>query len=377
MRVGLVCPYSFEAPGGVQNQVVGLASWLVGAGHEARILAPGPAPAARLSAAGLAEAWFTSAGAARPVRFNGSVARIAFGPGVARRTRAWLADVAPDVLHLHEPEAPSAGLHALLAARTTPVVGTFHVLSGALWPQRLARLALGRWLSRIAVSTAVSPGAAATARRLGLDPRIVPNAIEVADFTSETADTWRGGPRPRVTFLGRGSEPRKGLRVLRRALPKLPPDFAELVVAGDPDVEALPGARMMGRLDDSDRDRLLTDSDVFVAPQLGGESFGIVLVEALAAGASVIASDLPAFKQLLGELAYYFPVGDDDALARALTLATSRPDRWRMQRGRAFAAEFDWARVGPRWLDLYGEARAVGERRRRRIHPQGPASPLT
>lgn len=361
MRIGLVCPYSFEAPGGVQNQVLGLASWLVGAGHQARVLAPGPVPAARLSAAGLAHDWFTSAGAARPVRFNGSVARIAFGPGVACRTRAWLAEVAPDVLHLHEPEAPSVGLHALLATRL-PVVGTFHAFVEAHWPQRLARLALGRWLGRLAVSTAVSPGAAATARRLGLDPKIVPNAIEVADFASEASATWRGGARPRVTFLGRGSEPRKGLPVFRSALAKLPPHFAEIVVAGDPNVPAVPGARMLGRLDDSDRNRLLAETDVFVAPQLGGESFGIVLLEALAAGASVVASDLPVFTELLGEVAHYFAVGDDDALARALTLATSTLDRRRTQQGRAFAAEFDWAHLGPRWLDLYREAQAIGPR---------------
>lgn len=358
MRVGLVCPYSFDVPGGVQSHVLGLAGWLAAAGHEPAILAPGVVPDATLARLGLDRRHVTSLGGTLAIPWNGSVARVAAGPATARRVRRWLAHQRLDVLHLHEPVSPSAALWALLLART-PIVATFHVATGRSRLLGLAGHVLRRRLRAVGRTLAVSETAAAVARdQLGLDPVIVPNGIDVGEFRRPRAT----GSPPRVGFLGRRSEPRKGLAVLLAALPCLENLHGpvDVVVAGPGEAPLPPGVRSVGVLDDEARADLLSGLDVFVAPHLGGESFGLVLIEALAAGTQVVASDLPAFRDVLEgpegrPVGRTFPVGDAPALARAIAATLADPLAPPAEL-RARAARFDWSAVGPAVLAAYADA---------------------
>ncbi len=220
LRVGLVCPYSFDSRGGVQSHVVGLARFLTAAGHDVRLLAPG-----KLAAdAGLHPEQFTSAGAAIPVPYNGSVARVNFGPAGRTRARRWLQHGNFDVIHIHEPITPSIALLALLEARA-PVVATFHAAIPRSRTMELAAQALRAVIAKIAIGIAVSEPARRVVRQhLRRDAEVIPNGFHFADFATDSAPSrlagsWRGGDRPRLSFLGRTDEPRKGLSVLLDALP--------------------------------------------------------------------------------------------------------------------------------------------------------------
>lgn len=362
LRVGLVCPYSFERPGGVQNHVLGLAGHLRDAGHEPSVLGPGTA--ADLADPGLAEL-FTSAGTAVPVRYNGSVARVNFGPLSAARVRRWLSAGDFDVLHVHEPVTPSIALLALRAA-DVPVVATFHTATPRSRSMRLAGGALRSTIDKIDARIAVSePARRVVTRYLHRDADVIPNGFRVADFAAPRppAAPWRGGRHPRLVFLGRVEEPRKGLDVLLAALPAIlaaRPDL-EVVVAGHGQRALPPSVRREAGVSDARKAELLATADVFVAPHTARESFGIVLLEAMASGAPLVASDLPAFTALLQadqpapgrELGTVFPAGDPRALAAAVTAVLERPDPGRTARGQEHARRFDWARVGPEVLQVY------------------------
>jgi phosphatidyl-myo-inositol alpha-mannosyltransferase len=370
LRVGLVCPYSFGTHGGVQNQVLGFARYLGAQGHQPYVLAPGELPAD--SAAGLASV--SSAGTAIPVPYNGSVARVNFGPVTATRVRRWLRTSDLDLLHVHEPITPSISLLALWAA-DVPVVATFHTATPGSRSMRLAGDTLHRTISKIDAGIAVSESARKVVRRyLDRDPVLISNGFSWAEFAAwpgsgsqHPASRWRGGEHPRLTFLGRGSEPRKGLSVLLEALPAIRADYnLDVVIAGETNRTRIRGCRVLGSIDDRARARLLADSDVFVAPQIGRESFGLVLLEAMASGTPVVASDIPAFTDLLrpdgtvqslGEL---FPRGEPAALAAAVVRVLSEPDPGRTERARAAARRYDWSRVGPAILDVY-EAALTGQ----------------
>lgn len=354
MRIGLICPYSLDVPGGVQQQVLGLADWLHRHGDQVSVLAPGRPRLDR--AAGIRLVRFT--GTAIPVPWNGSVARIAAGPLTALRVRRWLADFDPEVLHLHEPFTPSAAGLALAWSGARPVLGTFHAFVDQADPQaavaRLAGRVAGRLRNRIRVATAPSPAAAATAHaHWGVEPVIVPNAIEVASYAGER----EGGDSPRLTFLGRVDEPRKGLEVLLAALPELRRRLGRfelrLIGPGAPPATPIrePEVHLLGAVDEPTKAALLRRTDVLIAPNTRGESFGLVLVEGLAAGARVVASDLPAFVAVLaGEPAgHTFPVRDPKRLAAAVAAALAGP-------GPGPADRFDWDRVGHRFRELYAEA---------------------
>lgn len=244
LRVGLVCPYALDTPGGVQSHVLGLAAYLRGLGHDPYVLAPGALPA---DALGLDEAHFTSAGAPVPVRYNGSVARVVFGPLSAARARRWCARPGFDLLHVHEPITPSVALLALWAAEV-PVVATFHTATPRSRSMQLAGHALAAAVDKIDAGIAVSEVAReVVVRHLGRDAVIIPNGFPLAAFTAPLVPgpepvagpepvegRWRGGARPRLVFLGRLDEPRKGLDVLLAALPALRRAHSDLdvVVAG-------------------------------------------------------------------------------------------------------------------------------------------------
>lgn len=380
LRIGLVCPYSFDAPGGVQNHVLGLAGYLMAHGHDPHILAPGehvpPGYEGDGDPAG-SGAHFTSAGAAVPVRYNGSVARVNFGPLSAARVARWLRHGRFDLVHLHEPVTPSISMLALWAA-DAPVVATFHTATPRSRSMQLAGGALRSAVEKIDAGIAVSESARhVVVQHLGRDAVVIPNGFRFADFAPPPAEPdggarvtrWRGGDRPRLTFLGRMDEPRKGLDVLLAALPGIRAEHPGLdVVVAGAGQRALPaGCRAVGVVGDREKAELLAGSDVFVAPHVARESFGIVVLEAMASRTPVVASDLPAFCDLLAAgptpLGSTFPVGDHAALARTVCRVLGSPDPGQLEAAARASREYDWELVGAAVTEVYRATLALTEPR--------------
>ena len=375
MKIGIVCPYSFDVPGGVQFHVRDLAEHLIDHGHHVSVLAPAdddtPVPP-----------YVVPAGRAVPVPYNGSVARVNFGPVSAARVRRWLADGEFDVLHIHEPVTPSLALLALWSAEG-PIVGTFHTSTLRSRAMQAAYPLLRPSLEKISARIAVSEDARRTVTtHIGGDAVVIPNGVYVDRFASAPpAPAWKGTPqRPTVAFVGRLDEPRKGLPVLARAIPAVlnAVPGVRFLVAGRGDAEearellderSLAACEFLGQVSDADKASLLRSVDVYVAPHTGGESFGIVLVEAMSAGAPVLASDLDAFGRVLdgGELGVLFGVGDDAALAaNLLTLLGDDALRARLSdRAQTAVRRYDWSVVAAEVLAVYetvaAGARAVAE----------------
>ncbi|WP_298803186.1 glycosyltransferase family 4 protein [uncultured Pseudokineococcus sp.] len=373
MRIGVVCPYALDVPGGVQLHVRDQARELRRLGHEVGVLAPGGerGPAASRDDGEPGEPGLELAGRVVAVPFNGSVARLSFGPVTAARVRRWLAAGRWDLVHVHEPASPSLGLLALLAAEV-PVVATFHSALERSRAMRAAQPLLRPGFERISARVAVSEDARRTVvEHLGGDAVVVPNGVRVDDFAGAAPDPrWlgaRAGRPPVLGFLGRLDEPRKGLAVLAAALPRLRAAHPGLrvLVAGSGDGEALrrlpaedaAALELLGPVSEEGKRALLASVDAYVAPQTGGESFGIVLVEAMAAGAPVVASALPAFRRVLaqGELGALFAVGDPDALAAAVAGALDDPAATAARRAAAAAAvrRYDWAVVADELVAVY------------------------
>jgi phosphatidyl-myo-inositol alpha-mannosyltransferase len=354
MRIGLVCPYSFDAHGGVQNHVAGLAHYLRDLGHQPHILAPGDLDSSAHAGSGLE---FTSAGNAVPVPYNGSIARVNFGPLSATRVRRWIRRHQFDLLHIHEPITPSISLLA-----------TFHTATPRSRSMQLAGGALRATIEKIDAGIAVSESARrVVVQHLGRDAVVVPNGFTFAEFAGPAGGSvslpWRGGDRPRISFLGRLDEPRKGLSVLLAALPAVRAALGDIdvVIAGQGACVLPPGCRSVGAISDADKTALLASSDVFVAPHVARESFGIVLLEAMASGAPVVASALPAFSDLLqaptqtgvGRWGRTFAVGDPAALATAVIETVRHPDSQQLEAARQHARRFDWKRVGHEVTEVY------------------------
>lgn len=369
MRIGLVCPYSLDVAGGVQNHVCELAEALTGLGHDPSVLAP---------AAGevVLPPYVVSAGRAVAVPYNGSVARLSFGPRSLARVRRWLEAGRFDLLHVHEPTAPSLSLLAAWIA-DVPTVATFHTAMDGNRSRVMVAAGgvLRPGLQRIAARIAVSPQAEETMRlHLPGTARVIPNGLWVDRFSSIAPSPGDKATRT-VLFLGRTDEPRKGLDVLLAAAPALLAECADLrlVVAGHGDVDRVreritrsmspDRARRVvvrGAVDDVTRARLLGEADVYVAPHTGGESFGIVLAEAMAAGAAVAASDLPAFVSMLdgGRAGALFPTGDAVALHDTVLGLLEDPVRRAgvAVRGARHVRRFDWSVVARQVLDVYDDA---------------------
>lgn len=342
MRVALVCPYDLGAVGGVQGQVVSLVSWLEEAGHEAWAVAPGTGgpPGTR------------HVGRAVSVPANRSRAPITLHPGAFRRVGEAVAGA--DVVHVHEPLVPMAGPAALWAG-AAPRVATFHADPGAVvrrFYQGTAPL-LRRLMRRVAVATAVSPVAAAGVEAFTA-VRLVPNGLDTGRYRSGAGRVPR-----RVVFLGR-DEPRKGLDNLLQAWPLVAAAVpgAELRVLGAERASGPAGVVFLGRVDEAAKLRELGEAAMLCAPNLGGESFGLIVAEGLAAGCAVVASDLPAFRHVAGEAARLVPPGDAAALARGLTEVLS--DEGEVARlagmGRHRALRFDRGAVLDGYLEAYRDA---------------------
>ncbi|WP_341728275.1 glycosyltransferase family 4 protein [Brooklawnia sp.] len=360
MKVGLVCPYSFNRPGGVQNHVLGLAGWLKSKGHQVSVLAPGYPPHGMLADYGLAGAEFTTGGKALPLKVNESVARINFGFGPARKAKAWLDAGDFDVVHLHEPIAPNLCLLTLWLTDRA-VTATFHSNSPIFKSWKRINEMLPGAVRRLDATIAVSSVAARVAKgHTGVVPVVIGNGLAIDDYEIEpVGGRWRGGDHPRITFLGRYSEPRKGFNVLTACLPLVRehfPDLEVIVIGHGPEM-SIEGVTFVGGVCDAERNRWLGASDVYVAPQTGRESFGIVLIEAMACGAPVVASNLGAFVEVLsdrdGVIGHTFKVGNSHALAEAIIVSLTEPRDLRLQRGREQAASFDWSVIGPQVVAMY------------------------
>lgn len=362
MRIALVCPYAWDRPGGVQSHVRSLAAALRTRDHDVTVFAPHTAGEG--AAPGV-----TFVGKAVPVPANGSVAPLAFGPVVAAGLRRALADFDPDVMHLHEPLIPSLSWLALMAS-DAPAVGTFHASAEWSLGYGIAKGALAPAMKKLAVKTVVSESARVLVSRYFPGAYVLtPNGVDTSSFAR--ARPVRHVDGPEVLFFSR-LEKRKGLEVLVRAMARVP--GATLVVAGSgPEEKAVRAlarslsvdAAWLGRVADEDVASTYKGADVYCAPALGGESFGIVLVEAMAAGAPVVCSDLPGFRAVTAGAARLVPPGDDESLAASLRAVLEDPaEAERMRReGAAAATRFDWDVLVPRVEEVYASAVTTQARR--------------
>ncbi|WP_426592089.1 glycosyltransferase family 4 protein [Cellulomonas sp. McL0617] len=365
LRVGIVCPYSYDVPGGVQFHVRDLAEALIARGHSVSVLVPADDDTEIPD-------YMTSAGRAIPVRYNGAVARMTFGPVTAARVRKWLAAGEFDVLHLHEPVTPSLGMLALWIA-DGPIVATFHTALIRSRPLQMAYPLVRQSLEKISARIAVSEDARRTlVEHMGGDAVVIPNGVYTQGFIDAAPDERWTGTRdaPTIAFLGRLDEARKGLPVLLDAVPRVLDAVpgARFLVAGrgetgPDDVRELLGEKaagaveFLGGISDEEKARLLSSVDVYCAPQTGGESFGIVLVEAMSAGAAVVASDLGAFSRVLddGAAGVLFTAGDSEDLARTLIRVLHDPALRASVTAHALEAvpQYDWSVVTDQVLTVY------------------------
>jgi phosphatidyl-myo-inositol alpha-mannosyltransferase len=364
VRIGIVSPYSFDVPGGVQQHIVDLAEALIEIGHEVSVLAPADEDSDLPS-------YVVPAGRAVPLPYNGSVARIAFGPVSTARVRRWLSRGQFDVLHVHEPMTLSLSLLAVLSARG-PVVATFHTaitrsraLSAA---QGLLQMVSEKITARIAVSELARK---TQVEHLGGGAVEIPNGVAVRKFASAAPLPGWPGEGGTLGFLGRFTEPRKGFDLLRTAYQALATSRPglRLLVAGPGDRDDLYAeipsplhdrVGFLGMVSEEDKARMLRSVDVYVAPNTGGESFGMILTEAMAAGAAIAAADLDAFRRVLdgGRAGALFRTGDAGELTALLDALLDDPDRRATLAARAqvAVAPFDWPSVAARVLEVYATA---------------------
>lgn len=357
MKVGLVCPYDLGALGGVQNQVSTLAGWLQEEGHDAVIVGPGES----------GPQGAVLVGPVTVVPANGAATPIRLDPRVAGAVAEAVADC--DVVHIHEPLMPAVSLGAMMRA-APPIVATFHA-DPPPWVVRTYGMAgrlVRRLLQRAAVVTAVSPVAGRAVP--GISPELIPNGIDTRLYPDLPAEPGR------VVFVGR-NDPRKGLSTLLEAWPAVvaASPSARLHVVGSEAIAGAPSDVVFhGRVDEDAKRRALASSAVLCAPNTRGESFGVVLVEGMAAGCAIVASALPGFVYSAGDAAVLVPPADPDALAAALTsLLTDAAtcDRF-ASAARARVQRFDRAAVLAAYLATYEKAVAGGRPQRRSVHsPHG------
>ena len=368
LKIGIVCPYSWDTPGGVQNHIRDLAEFLIESGHDVSVLAP------VIDESNLPE-YVVNAGKPISIPYNGAVARVLFGPVAFARVRQWISQGEFDLLHLHEPAIPSISLLACWAA-DGPMVGTFHAAAKrqkiifAIGP--ILEPAIEKLSARIAVSEAAR---LTLTDHLDTDAVIIPNGIYANRYTDGKAiEKWSGNT---IGFIGRFEEPRKGLSVLVDALPvisRFAPDVKIFVAGpGDP-AEVIEGIdpqlrqrfEFLGKITESEKADFMSSVAVYVAPNTGGESFGIILAEALAGGACVVASDIPAFDDLLGhgEFGALFESESSTELAKVvIDLLRDETKRKELSaRGKERSKMFDWTVVAQQIYSVY-EMSIVGSQK--------------
>src|SRR3954462_15155250 len=372
MRIALVSPYSWTYPGGVMRHIESLADQFLAAGHDVRVLAPYD-PDDRLSVRlhrgarpqprDLAD-HLIPLGRTVGIPANGAVSNISLTPYGVTTMRRELRAFAPDVVHLHEPIAPAPCWDALMTA-DAPLVGTFHTYSTNVLTNTLGNLAgARRRRNRLHARIAGSEAAAWTGRRFfGGRYHVIPNGVDLDPL----AAVRPASEAPlRIVFVGQAVE-RKGLPLLLRAFEALRDHVAcELTVVGAGDEDIAPilldrhGVTALGKVDDETKRAALRDADVLCAPSLGGESFGMVLTEAFAAGTGVVCSDLPGYADVVrdGVDGILVPRGDATALAEALHDLALGPERSaRLGAAAAQRAErYAWPRVAGEVLEVYRDA---------------------
>jgi phosphatidylinositol alpha-mannosyltransferase len=359
LKIGIVCPYSWDTPGGVQNHIRDLAEFLIAAGHNVSVLAPA------IDETKLPD-YVVNAGKPISIPYNGAVARVLFGPVAFARVRQWISQGDFDLLHLHEPAIPSISLLACWAA-DGPMVGTFHAAAKrqkiifAIGP--ILEPAIEKLSARIAVSEAAR---LTLTDHLDTDAVIIPNGIYANRYTEgKSIQKWSGNT---IGFIGRFEEPRKGLSVLVDALPvisRFAPDVRVLVAGpGDPaevianiDPQLRPRFEFLGKITETEKADFMSSVAVYVAPNTGGESFGIILAEALAGGACVVASDIPAFDDLLGQGQYGALFESESATELAKVVIDLLRDETKRKelssRGKERAELFDWTVVAEQIYSVY------------------------
>jgi len=365
-RIGIVCPYGWDTPGGVQSHVGDLAQYLIRQGHFVSVLAPA------IDEDNLPD-YVSSAGRPIAIPYNGAVARVLFGPIAFSRVRQWISNGNFDVLHLHEPAIPSISLLACWAAEG-PMVGTFHAAAKRQKVTFAVAPILEPVIEKLTARIAVSEAARETlTEHLETDAIVVPNGIYADLYRDGVIDQrWTGNT---LGFIGRFEEKRKGLDVLVAALPTIISQFPDLkvFVAGPGDAQEVlkeiephlhSRFEFLGRISESEKANFLASVGLYIAPNTGGESFGIILAEALAAGASVIASDIPAFDSLLGHGAYgtLFTSEDSHDLSQKV-IALLGDEKGRKEiasRGKNYAQEFNWDVVAEKIYDVYEMAMVGG-----------------
>ena len=369
MKIGFVSPYAWDVPGGVQIHIRDLANFLRAQGHDVSVLAP------VIDESLIREDFVVPAGKPVAIPFNGAVARVLFGPVASSRVRQWIAKGNFDVLHLHEPAIPSLSLLACSIAEG-PMVGTFHAAA----PRQRIAFAIAPFIEpiveKLRARIAVSEFARETLRiHLETDAVVIPNGIDAPMFAPASGGSGSSDGKT-LGFMGRFTEPRKGLAVLLEALPDIArkhPDVKLKIVGPGETLDFIqtiqPGLRsrveFLGRLVDEEKADFLRSIDIYVAPNTGGESFGIILAEAMAAGRAIVASDLPAFEAVLsgGMYGRLFPVENSQELARSvIALLSHRAECEALQiAALAGAKKFDWSEVGPQIMNVYLHAIGDGE----------------
>ena len=368
LRIGLVCPYSWDFPGGVQNHVRDLAEFLISNGHYVEVLAPAT------ESEDLPD-YVVSAGRAISIPYNGAVARVLFGVGANSRVRSWINDGDFDLLHLHEPAIPSLSLLACWAGEGA-MVGTFHAAA----KYQKAIFAIGPILEpvieKLSARIAVSESARLTlTAHLETDAIVIPNGIYADNYRDGSSrPQWQGNT---IGFLGRFEEDRKGLPVLLDALPiisRFIPDI-RVLIAGPGDSEEVlakvdPQLRhrveFLGKISEEDKADFLASVSLYIAPNTGGESFGIILAEAMAGGAAVVASDIPAFADVLGHGRYgaLFESENSENLAKVIIdlLRDETKQKELAAAGAVHAQRFDWGQVGEEIFEVYELAMVSGQK---------------
>ena len=368
LRIGIVCPYSWDFPGGVQNHVRDLAEFLITNGHYVEVLAPAT------ESENLPD-YVVSAGRAISIPYNGAVARILFGVVANNRVRSWIHEGNFDLMHLHEPAIPSLSLLACWAGEGA-MVGTFHAAA----KYQKAIVAIGPILEpvieKLSARIAVSESARLTlTAHLETDAIVIPNGIYADNYRDGSPrQEWQGNT---IGFLGRFEEDRKGLPVLLKALPiisRFIPDI-RVLIAGPGDSEEVldnvdPQLRnrveFLGKISEEDKADFLASVSLYIAPNTGGESFGIILAEAMAGGATVVASDIPAFADVLGngQFGALFESENSESLAKVIIdlLRDERKRRDLAAAGALHAQRFDWGQVGEEIFEVYELAMMNGQK---------------
>jgi phosphatidylinositol alpha-mannosyltransferase len=388
MKIALVTPYDYPYPGGVTEHIRSLDRQIRSLGHDTRIIAPSSEPHESLDPHVI-----KINGDITPLRFNGSTARISLSPEINEHMQEILASENFDVIHIHEPEVPMLSLVALMYSQAV-TVGTFHAfmetygLVAQAYPFLMLPV-LERLDGRIFVSKPLRDKV--TAYFSG-ETRVIPNGIDFASYALpdiQPVPEFNDG-RPNILFVGRMDE-RKGFRHLLRAYPYVKQRFPEarlLVVGAYRPTEVasfvryarlyrLEDIHFVGKVSQEDLRRYYRTATLFSAPSTGSESFGIILLEAMAAGVPVVASDITGYRSVLthSKEGLLVEPGNEMAIVEAITgLLEDPPVRARMAtQGQDTARQYDWSIIAPRILDYYGELLKAREIKPRKHKPKGLA----